>query len=64
MTITILKPGLLTTIQDLGRRGSQQYGVIVSGAMDATSYRLGETLLQQKPSAAIEFHFSWAYFTI
>ncbi|MFY3790634.1 biotin-dependent carboxyltransferase family protein [Ureibacillus sp. MALMAid1270] len=55
MTMTILKPGLLTTIQDLGRRGSQQYGVIVSGAMDATSYRLGEILLQQEPSAAIEF---------
>ena len=55
MTLTILKPGLLTTLQDLGRRGSQQYGVIVSGAMDATSYRLGQILLQQKPSAAIEF---------
>lgn len=55
MTITVLKPGLLTTVQDLGRRGSQQYGVIVSGAMDATSYRLGEILLQQGPSAAIEF---------
>ncbi|SOC41476.1 5-oxoprolinase subunit C family protein [Ureibacillus acetophenoni] len=55
MTMTILKPGLLTTIQDIGRKGSQQYGVIVSGAMDATSYRLGEILLQQHPSAAIEF---------
>ncbi|CAM5220155.1 Antagonist of KipI OS=Ureibacillus acetophenoni OX=614649 GN=SAMN05877842_11087 PE=4 SV=1 [Ureibacillus acetophenoni] len=55
MTMTILKPGLLTTVQDSGRRESQQYGVIVSGAMDATSYRLGEMLLQQEPSAAIEF---------
>lgn len=55
MTMTILKPGLLTTIQDMGRKGSQQYGVIVSGVMDTTSYRLGEILLQQKPSAAIEF---------
>ncbi|CAM5219776.1 Antagonist of KipI OS=Ureibacillus acetophenoni OX=614649 GN=SAMN05877842_11087 PE=4 SV=1 [Ureibacillus acetophenoni] len=45
MTMTILKPGLLTTVQDSGRRESQQYGVIVSGAMDATSYRLGEMLL-------------------
>lgn len=55
MTITIVKPGLLSTIQDLGRMGFQQYGVIVGGAMDRTSYRIGEILLQQKPSAAIEF---------
>ena len=34
MTVKVLHPGLLTTIQDLGRFGSQQYGVIVSGAMD------------------------------
>lgn len=55
MTLKILKPGLLTTIQDLGRKGYQQYGVIVSGAMDTTSYRIGEILLQQEPSAAMEF---------
>lgn len=55
MTLTILKSGLLTTIQDLGRKGYQQYGVIVSGAMDTTSYRIGEMLLLQEPSAAIEF---------
>ncbi|NLY80352.1 MAG: KipI antagonist, partial [Lysinibacillus sp.] len=52
MTLTILKPGLLTTIQDFGRKGYQQYGVIVSGAMDTTSYRIGEMLLLQEPSAA------------
>lgn len=55
MTITILKPGFLTTIQDLGRKGFQQYGIIVGGVMDATSYRIGEILLQQEPSAVIEF---------
>lgn len=55
MTMTILKPGLLTTIQDSGRRGFQQYGVIVGGAMDTLSYRMGEMLLQQAPSAALEF---------
>lgn len=32
--IRVLTPGLLTTIQDLGRVGFQQWGVSVSGAMD------------------------------
>ena len=30
----VLKPGLFTTVQDLGRFGSLRYGVPVSGAMD------------------------------
>ena len=34
MSISILKAGLLTTIQDNGRYGYQKYGVVVSGAMD------------------------------
>lgn len=55
MTITILKPGFFTTIQDLGRTEYQKFGIIVSGAMDGLSYRIGEILLQQEPSAAIEF---------
>src|SRR5690606_8240468 len=33
--IEVLKPGLLTTIQDLGRPGYQQSGMSVSGAMDS-----------------------------
>ena len=35
MSITILNPGMLTSVQDLGRIGYQQYGVSVSGAIDA-----------------------------
>jgi antagonist of KipI len=34
MSITILKPGFMCSIQDLGRRGFQQYGIPISGAMD------------------------------
>lgn len=34
MRVEVLQPGLCTTIQDIGRYGYQQYGVIVSGAMD------------------------------
>jgi antagonist of KipI len=45
MTIKVLHPGLLTTIQDLGRYGSQKYGVIVSGAMDSYSLRVANLLV-------------------
>lgn len=34
MSITVLNPGLLTTVQDMGRIGYQQFGVSVSGVMD------------------------------
>ncbi|WP_275120716.1 biotin-dependent carboxyltransferase family protein [Alkalihalobacterium chitinilyticum] len=45
MSINILRPGLLTTIQDLGRVGFQKYGVIVSGAMDSYALRIGNLLV-------------------
>ncbi|MDR6998868.1 biotin-dependent carboxyltransferase family protein [Neobacillus niacini] len=48
MTVKILHPGLLTTIQDLGRYGSQKYGVIVSGAMDSYSLRAANLLVGNK----------------
>ncbi|MFL0194970.1 biotin-dependent carboxyltransferase family protein [Clostridium sp. WILCCON 0269] len=48
MNIRIFKPGLLTTIQDLGRYGYQRYGVIVSGAMDMYSLRLANILVGNK----------------
>lgn len=45
MSITVISSGLLTTIQDLGRYGYQKHGVIVSGAMDSYSLRLGNLLV-------------------
>ncbi|MBG9987436.1 biotin-dependent carboxyltransferase [Aerococcaceae bacterium DSM 111176] len=45
MAINVLKPGLQTTIQDLGRRGYQGIGVIVSGAMDHYSFRIANLLV-------------------
>src|SRR6185312_10091240 len=45
MTVKVLHPGLLTTIQDLGRYGAQKYGVIVSGAMDSYSLRIANVLV-------------------
>ena len=43
--ITIHKPGLLSSIQDLGRYGFQKYGVIVSGAMDSFAHRIANLLV-------------------
>lgn len=43
--IKILNPGLMTTVQDLGRYSYQQYGVSVSGAMDYVAARLANILL-------------------
>ncbi|WP_061810370.1 biotin-dependent carboxyltransferase family protein [Rossellomorea vietnamensis] len=43
--ITIIKPGLLTTIQDLGRYGYQKYGVIVSGSMDPLAHKIANLLV-------------------
>ena len=52
--IRVKKPGLFSTIQDAGRIGYQQYGVIVSGVMDEVAYRIGNALLQQENEATIE----------
>ncbi len=43
--IKILKPGLLTTVQDLGRFGFQQFGMPVSGAMDTYSLKRANSLV-------------------
>lgn len=42
--IKIISPGLMTTVQDFGRYGYQQYGVSVSGAMDYVAARLANIL--------------------
>ena len=43
--ITAVKPGWLTTVQDLGRVGYQQYGVPVSGAMDRRDFIIANRLI-------------------
>ena len=45
MSLLILRPGLLTSVQDLGRHGYQQDGIPVSGAMDATALRVANLLV-------------------
>ncbi|NYT75514.1 biotin-dependent carboxyltransferase family protein [Alcaligenaceae bacterium] len=44
MSITVIKPGLLSTFQDSGRLGHQHLGVPVSGAMDTRAHRLANLL--------------------
>ncbi|WP_425058837.1 5-oxoprolinase subunit C [Sporomusa carbonis] len=53
MRIKVLRPGLLTTVQDLGRYGYQKYGVIVSGGMDAYSLRLANLLAGNQEGEAV-----------
>ncbi len=51
--IAILDGGLMTTIQDNGRTGFQQYGMSVSGAMDNFSMRVGNLLVGNEPYEAV-----------
>ena len=51
-SLLVVRPGLLTTIQDLGRFGYQASGVSVAGPMDAFSHRLANLLVGNDPDAA------------
>ncbi|RLC91105.1 MAG: KipI antagonist [Chloroflexi bacterium] len=52
MALEVLEPGLLTTVQDLGRYGYERYGVPVSGAMDQFALRAANLLVGNPPHAA------------
>jgi antagonist of KipI len=51
-TLTVLRPGMLTTVQDLGRWGHQDRGVPVAGPMDLYSHRLANRLVGNEDGAA------------
>jgi biotin-dependent carboxylase-like uncharacterized protein len=51
-TFHIINPGVLTTVQDLGRMGYGQYGIPVSGAMDRFSFQVANLLIGNDPGAA------------
>ncbi len=51
-TIEVRSPGLLTTVQDLGREGFGPMGVSPSGAADPTALRVGNHLVGNPPNAA------------
>ena len=53
---TVLSPGLLTTVQDLGRPGHRAAGVPSGGAADSLSARLANRLVgNQEAAALLEF---------
>jgi antagonist of KipI len=58
MAITIVKPGLLDTIQDMGRFGYGNWGVNPGGVMDSFAARVANMLVGNEISeAVIEIHF-------
>lgn len=48
----VVKPGMLATVQDLGRWGLQHSGMVVSGAMDAYALQAGNLLVGNARGAA------------
>lgn len=55
MSLHVVKPGLLTTVQDRGRRGHRHFGVGAAGAVDAYSFAVANLLVGNPPdSAALE----------
>lgn len=52
MSFEVIKPGLLSTIQDEGRYGFRKHGVIVSGPMDQFAHRAANLLVGNGPEAA------------
>lgn len=50
--ITVVRPGLFTTVQDEGRWGWQSLGVPVSGAMDPVAHRAANALVGNTREAA------------
>src|SRR5262249_4821514 len=50
--VVVVKPGMLTTVQDAGRWGFQSRGVPVGGPMDPVSHRLANALVRNSPHAA------------
>ena len=53
MSITVLNPGLLTTVQDAGRIGYQQFGVSASGVMDPRAMRIANILVGNDENEAV-----------
>ncbi|MCR5825529.1 MAG: biotin-dependent carboxyltransferase family protein [Oscillospiraceae bacterium] len=53
MSITVQNPGLLTSVQDGGRIGYQQFGVSVSGVMDPRAMKVANILVGNEENEAV-----------
>jgi len=51
MSLRVVRPGSLSTVQDLGRHGLQHLGIVPGGAMDPIAHQLANALVGN-PSAA------------
>lgn len=58
MSLTVIKAGLLDTIQDEGRKGFQRLGINPGGAMDTYAATLANALVgNERHSPVLELHF-------
>ncbi|WP_298741744.1 biotin-dependent carboxyltransferase family protein [uncultured Chitinophaga sp.] len=63
MSIRVLQPGLLDTVQDAGRSGYQHLGINPGGVMDRVAMQVANSLVGNPPGeAVIEMHFPAAAF--
>lgn len=53
MSIRVIQPGILTTVQDAGRFGYMDSGIGPGGVMDAEAYAAGNLLTGNPPDAAV-----------
>ncbi|MBX3379276.1 MAG: biotin-dependent carboxyltransferase [Phycisphaeraceae bacterium] len=61
--LRVLEPGMLTTVQDLGRPGFSALGVAIGGAADTLSLRIGNRLVGNPDDAAgLEFTLTGGFF--
>ena len=51
-TLKVIQPGMLSTIQDIGRYGYQRYGMPTAGAMDTFALRAANALVGNDDNAA------------
>jgi antagonist of KipI len=63
MSLTIIKPGLLDTLQDLGRTGYSRLGINAGGVMDRYAAQVANMLVGNDTlEAVVEIHFPGAQF--
>lgn len=53
MAVKVLKPGLATTVQDLGRPGYYHIGIPLSGGMDRHALAAANLLVGNEAGAAV-----------
>jgi antagonist of KipI len=52
MSVSVVRAGFFTTVQDLGRSGFREHGVSLGGALDPHALRIANLLVGNDPAAA------------